>query len=78
MTSSMQETRDWLIKNRFSPFLSLFANYVGADLLRLSRADLVELCGAPDGIRLYNSLRSTVVRTIYVCHEQEKGVLVLT
>lgn len=75
MTSSMQQTRDWLVENRFSAYLSLFVNYVGADLLRLSRRDLVELCGAADGIRLYNSLRSRTVRTIYISLESQRGLL---
>lgn len=71
-TTSIEETRDWLIANRYTAYLSLFANYTGTDLLRLSRKDLTELCGAADGIRLYNALRSRTVRTIYVCLEHEK------
>nr|XP_020143616.1 upstream-binding protein 1-like [Microcebus murinus] len=45
----------------------------GADLLKLTKEDLVQICGAADGIRLYNSLKSRSVRprlTIYVCREQ--------
>ena len=30
----------------------------GADLLKLTKEDLVQICGAADGIRLYNSLKS--------------------
>ena len=73
--TSIEETRDWLIANRYTAYLSLFANYTGTDLLRLSRKDLTELCGAADGIRLYNALRSRTVRTVYVCLEHEKGTL---
>lgn len=73
MTSSIQETRDWLNANRFTSYLSLFVNYSGADLLRLSRNDLMELCGAADGIRLYNALRSATVKMIYVCLDHESG-----
>jgi len=38
----------------------------GADILRLSRQDLIQICGVPDGIRLYNALH---VRydTISIC-----------
>lgn len=31
---------------------------LGADLLKLTKEDLVQICGAADGIRLYNSLKS--------------------
>lgn len=30
----------------------------GADLLKLTREDLVQICGPADGIRLYNALKS--------------------
>ena len=71
--SSVELTHAWLSKNRFGQFVSLFANYTGQDLLRLSRRDLVELCGAPDGIRLYNALRATTVRVVYITMGTEKG-----
>lgn len=32
--------------------------FVGADLLKLTREDLVQICGPADGIRLYNALKS--------------------
>ena len=70
----MQETHDWLAQNRFTSYVSLFANYTGADLLRLTRRDLIELCGAADGIRLFNTLRSRTVKVIYITMGQEKGV----
>lgn len=57
--------------------LSMFANYSGADLLRLSRHDLVELCGPADGIRLFNALHSQALRTVYVCLETKTGMYVL-
>ena len=75
-TSSIDQTRDWLLRNRFSQYLSLFANYSGVDLLRLSRRDLVDLCGTADGIRLYNALRTQTVRVFYVTFGQEKGLWV--
>ena len=74
MRSSVQETHDWLAQNRFTSYISLFANYTGVDLLRLTRRDLIELCGAADGIRLFNALRSRTVKVIYITMGQEKGV----
>lgn len=75
--SSIQEARHWLASHHFSAYLSIFASYSGADLLRLSRRDLVELCGPGDGIRLFNALRSRTLRTLYVCLEDKSGDLVL-
>ena len=75
-TSSIDQTREWLLRNRFNQYLSLFVNYSGMDLLRLSRRDLVDLCGTADGIRLYNALRTQTVRVLYVTIGQEKGELV--
>ena len=42
----------------------------GCDLLRLSRDDLIQICGLADGIRLNNALQSKTLRpklTIYLC-----------
>ena len=64
--STVDHARTWLTANRFGQFLSLLANYICQDLLRLSRRDLVDLCGAADGIRLYNALRSHTVKVVYI------------
>ncbi|KAM8759398.1 upstream-binding protein 1 isoform 2-T2 [Rhynchonycteris naso] len=72
-SATTQETQQWLLRNRFSSYTRLFSNFSGADLLKLTKEDLVQICGAADGIRLYNSLKSRSVRprlTIYVCQEQ--------
>ncbi|KAJ7418714.1 Transcription factor CP2-like protein 1 [Willisornis vidua] len=55
---------------------TLPADY-GADLLKLTREDLVQICGPADGIRLYNALKSRSVRprlTIYVCQEPLRSI----
>ncbi|XP_057560442.1 upstream-binding protein 1 isoform X3 [Hippopotamus amphibius kiboko] len=72
-SATIQETQQWLLKNRFSSYTRLFSSFLGADLLKLTKEDLVQICGAADGIRLYNSLKSRSVRprlTLYVCREQ--------
>lgn len=77
-SATTQETQQWLLKNRFSSYTRLFSNFSGADLLKLTKEDLVQICGAADGIRLYNSLKSRSVRprlTIYVCQEQPSSTL---
>ncbi|MBW01416.1 Transcription factor CP2-like protein 1, partial [Eschrichtius robustus] len=48
----------------------------GADLLKMSRDDLVQICGPADGIRLFNAIKGRNVRpkmTIYVCQELEQS-----
>ncbi|XP_042087067.1 LOW QUALITY PROTEIN: upstream-binding protein 1-like [Ovis aries] len=72
-SATIQETQQWLLKNRFSSYTRLFSNFLGADLLKLTKEDLVQICGAADGIWLYNALKSRSVRprlTLYVCREQ--------
>nr|XP_045376097.1 upstream-binding protein 1 isoform X2 [Camelus bactrianus] len=63
-SATIQETQQWLLKNRFSSYTRLFSNFLGADLLKLTKEDLVQICGAADGIRLYNSLKSRSVRPL--------------
>uniref|UniRef100_A0A8C0V5K2 Upstream-binding protein 1 n=1 Tax=Cyanistes caeruleus TaxID=156563 RepID=A0A8C0V5K2_CYACU len=76
-SATIQETQQWLLKNRFSAYTRLFSNFSGADLLKLTREDLVQICGPADGIRLYNALKSRSVRprlTIYVCQEPLRNI----
>ncbi|XP_073973904.1 transcription factor CP2 like gemini isoform X2 [Rhodnius prolixus] len=65
---SPQQTSLWLQANRYSSHLNTLSSYSGTDLLRLSKDNLTQLCGLPDGIRLYNALHSrSAVLTLYVC-----------
>uniref|UniRef100_A0A6M2DLA1 Putative transcription factor n=1 Tax=Xenopsylla cheopis TaxID=163159 RepID=A0A6M2DLA1_XENCH len=63
----------WLQNNRFSAYLTTFSHFSGSDIWSLSRDDLIQICGVPDGIRLYNSLHSkmkcTPCLTFYVCSD---------
>uniref|UniRef100_H3DHV3 Upstream-binding protein 1 n=1 Tax=Tetraodon nigroviridis TaxID=99883 RepID=H3DHV3_TETNG len=71
-TASIQDTQKWLLKNRFNSYARLFSNFSGSDLLKLTREDLVQICGPADGIRLFNALKCRSVRprlTVYVCQE---------
>uniref|UniRef100_A0A4W3J7N8 Upstream binding protein 1 n=1 Tax=Callorhinchus milii TaxID=7868 RepID=A0A4W3J7N8_CALMI len=46
-----------------------------SDLLKLTRDDLVQICGSADGIRLFNALKARSIRprlTIYVCQESQR------
>ncbi|XP_039536661.1 upstream-binding protein 1 isoform X2 [Pimephales promelas] len=71
-TSSIQDAQKWLLKNRFNSYTRIFTHFSGSDLLKLTRDDLVQICGAADGIRLYNALKARAVRprlTVYVSLE---------
>ncbi|NWS13144.1 TFCP2 factor, partial [Pachyramphus minor] len=63
-TWTPQEAQQWLHRNRFSTFSRLFRNFSGADLLKLSRDDVIQICGAADGIRLFNALKGSVPRPV--------------
>uniref|UniRef100_A0A8D0AF07 Transcription factor CP2-like 1 n=1 Tax=Sander lucioperca TaxID=283035 RepID=A0A8D0AF07_SANLU len=68
-----QDAQQWLHRHRFSPFSRLFCSFSGADLLRMSREDLIQICGPADGIRLYNTMKGRCIQprlTIYVCQQQ--------
>jgi hypothetical protein len=54
--------QDWLVVNRFSHLLHLFANYTSNDILRLSKEDMIALCGAPDGIRCFNMAHNILIK----------------
>ena len=78
--SNVDETQSWLRFNRFQNYTTCFSNFTGADLLRLSRNDLIQLCGPADGIRLNNALQARASRpllTMYVSpewHQSETGM----
>lgn len=48
----------WLNMHRLGQYVPTFAQFTGADLFRMSKEDLVQICGLADGIRLYNTLHS--------------------
>uniref|UniRef100_A0A8C3F9D0 Grh/CP2 DB domain-containing protein n=1 Tax=Chrysemys picta bellii TaxID=8478 RepID=A0A8C3F9D0_CHRPI len=72
--ASILETQQWLHKNRFSGYCRMLANFTGADLLKLSRSDLIQICGAADGIRLSHALKARCIRprlTLYMSREPQ-------
>ncbi|KAM3608305.1 uncharacterized protein V6R79_022851 [Siganus canaliculatus] len=74
-SSSPQDTQQWLHRHRFSPFSRLFSSFSGADLLRMSRDDLIQICGPADGIRLFNTMKGRCIQprlTIYVSQQQNR------
>ncbi|KAG1679184.1 Transcription factor CP2 [Nymphon striatum] len=72
--ASAQQTTQWLQLNRFSNYVRVFSNFSGADILRLTRDDFIQICGLADGIRLHNALHTMSIKprlTIYVCIQSE-------
>ncbi|XP_060517070.1 transcription factor CP2-like protein 1 isoform X2 [Cylas formicarius] len=66
------ETAHWLTLNRFDKYLETFASFSGSDMLRMSRDDLIQICGHADGIRMHNILHTKTIAPklkIYVCRE---------
>ncbi|XP_047614219.1 transcription factor CP2-like protein 1 isoform X4 [Phacochoerus africanus] len=73
--ASILETQQWLHRHRFTSYCRLLANFTGTDLLKLTRQDLIQICGAADGIRLFNTLRARPIRhrlTLYVAQEASR------
>ncbi|TRZ13106.1 hypothetical protein HGM15179_014009 [Zosterops borbonicus] len=71
-SASPLETQQWLLRRRFSSCARVFSSFTGADLLKLSRRDLIQICGAADGIRLCHALAGRCPRprlTLYVARE---------
>ncbi|XP_072937680.1 transcription factor CP2 [Epargyreus clarus] len=67
--ATSSETQTWLVQQRFGQHAATFTNFSGADLLRLSRDDIIQICGLADGIRLYNALHAKRIEprlTLYV------------
>lgn len=48
----------WLTTNRLNQHANTFASFSGSDLLRMSKDDLIQICGVADGIRMYNTLHT--------------------
>ncbi|XP_037543100.1 transcription factor CP2-like protein 1 [Nematolebias whitei] len=75
-SSSLQDTQQWLHRHRFAAFSRLFSSFTGADLLRMSREDLIQICGPADGIRFFNTMKRRSIQpclTIYVCQALSRG-----
>ncbi|XP_053621269.1 transcription factor CP2 isoform X2 [Plodia interpunctella] len=67
--ATSSETQAWLARHRFTQYAATLANFCGADLLRLTRDDIIQICGLADGIRLFNALHAKRIEpwlTVYV------------
>ena len=66
--------QEWLINNRFCHLIHLFTSYTSNDFLRLSKEDMINLCGAPDGIRCFNMAHNIQIRpklTIFITFQSQ-------
>lgn len=48
----------WLSANRLNQYANTFSSFSGSDLLRMSKEDLIQICGLADGIRMFNTLHT--------------------
>ncbi|XP_077129406.1 transcription factor CP2-like protein 1 isoform X1 [Ranitomeya variabilis] len=79
-SANIQDVQQWLQRNRFPQYCRLLSSFSGADLLKMTKEDFIQVCGAADGIRLFNAVKGRHVRprlTLYVCHESEQNRTVL-
>lgn len=60
--SSPAVLAQWMTYHRLNQHISTFAHYSGADLLRMSKEDIIQICGVADGIRMYNTLHSKAIK----------------
>lgn len=51
----------WMTYHRLSQHMGTFTHFAGSDILRMSKDDLIQICGIADGIRLHNTLHSKYV-----------------
>jgi len=56
-TSSVADVQQWLCENHFTAFLGAFAHYNGHLLLKLDKADFIDICSPAEGIRMHATLR---------------------
>ncbi|ODM95261.1 Upstream-binding protein 1 [Orchesella cincta] len=70
---SPESVRRWLIRNRFGSTKTLW-DFSGLDLMRLSKEELVEMCGLAEGIRLYNALHYKITFYITVINEYKTEI----
>ena len=69
VSASVSQVSLWMMANRFPNHLAQFCNFNGRDMLRLSREELITMCGTSDGIRMFNNLHLVPVlpkATFYV------------
>ena len=73
--ATMDDVQQWLRLHRFDKYAAALKDFAGADLLRLSKDEVVELCGLANGLRFYNGLHSRSIRpklTLYVTDAPHK------
>ncbi|XP_037717801.1 upstream-binding protein 1 isoform X4 [Drosophila subpulchrella] len=59
--STPSQVTQWLTNHRLTSYLSTFTHFSGADIMRMSKEDLIQICGLADGIRMFNILRAKTI-----------------
>ncbi|KAK7576071.1 hypothetical protein V9T40_012357 [Parthenolecanium corni] len=72
--SSQSDMQQWLRNNRFASYIGLFENFTVSDMLSMCRDDFIQICGIPDGIRLFNALPIVSKLTMYISTENNSNI----
>lgn len=70
--STPHHLAQWLNVHRLNAYTATFSHFSGCDLLRMSKEDLIQICGLADGIRMFNILHVKAITprlTLYVSVE---------
>ncbi|KRF80151.1 probable basic-leucine zipper transcription factor F isoform X2 [Drosophila virilis] len=59
--STPAQVTQWLTNHRLTAYVTTFAHFSGADIMRMSKEDLIQICGLADGIRMFNILRAKTI-----------------
>ncbi|EDW02030.1 GH21767 [Drosophila grimshawi] len=59
--STPAQVTQWLTNHRLTAYLATFTHFSGADIMRMSKEDLIQICGLADGIRMFNILRAKTI-----------------
>ncbi|XP_068147743.1 putative uncharacterized protein DDB_G0282129 isoform X1 [Drosophila tropicalis] len=59
--STPAQVTQWLTQHRLTAYLTTFAHFSGSDIMRMSKEDLIQICGLADGIRMFNILRAKTI-----------------
>lgn len=67
--STPNQVSQWLTFHRLTAYVATFTHFSGSDILRMSKEDLIQICGLADGIRMFNTLHAKAITprlTIYI------------
>ncbi|KAI1302401.1 Transcription factor CP2 [Halotydeus destructor] len=64
----LDEVKSWLHRHRFEKLLPTFLDYKYAEMTKLSKGDMIDMCGMQDGVRLYNALHREMCKPVLILY----------